>query len=548
MPSLSQIYRPQRFADVTGQQHITETLRKELATGRLGHVFLFSGPRGVGKTTTARILAKALNCKNLTEGEPCTVCESCKNTQDNRSFDAIELDAATNNGVDAVREAIIEHVRFAPASGHRKVYILDEAHMLSTAAWNALLKTLEEPPEYAFFILATTEWHKVPATILSRSQQFAFRRIDDENMRARLLDLAKAENWTIDDGAIRILLKKADGCVRDAETLLGQVGGLGDSHITEATVGLVIPVGQQEKAAELMVAWGKRHFGDSWNLVERFADEGVPFTPLFDDLIQCVEDLLAADALPTKAEQFRSGSAAEKLLMECLQCFTPSELHNIALSLFERRRDVKMGMDPVFAVQLVGLSLLSPTTNTTPQNTKTPEAPTKTAPIPKVMKDKPQEEVKPISTEEKVIEVVEQSAEPIETISEPIQQEEKKSVQTESEAPAVSLAMVRSQWLEIIRVVDEKNHSLPFILKTASPYAVEGLNVIIKFQYPFHMDRLIGDGKNRGIIQEAARAVLKNDQLMIEGIVAADVAAAQGGAPDMVGNILQAFGGSVVES
>lgn len=538
MPSLSQVHRPQRFADVTGQQHITETLRKELATGRLGHVFLFSGPRGVGKTTTARIFAKALNCAGMKDGEPCTVCDTCQNAQTGRSFDTIELDAATNNGVDAVREAIIEHVRFAPTSGRRKVYILDEAHMLSTAAWNALLKTLEEPPEYAFFILATTEWHKVPATILSRSQQFAFRRINDEDMRARLLDLAKAEGWTIDDGAIRILIKKADGCLRDAETLLGQVGGLGDAHITEATVGLVIPVGQHEKAAELFVSWGKRHFHDSWNLVERLADEGVPFLPLFDDLIQCVEDLLAAEADAGSAERYRAGSGAERTLVSCLGCFTPSELHNIALSLFERRRDVKMGMDPVFAVQLVGLSLLAPT-----QLTQNPPMPS--TPVPVAPKPQPKSEpvaVAPVIAPEPPVakkEVIEEVSAPVPApIATPV----------ESVAPVVSMATVRSQWQELIRLVDEKNHSLPFILKTSSPHSVEGNTVFIKFQYSFHRDRLIGDGKNRGIIQEAARIAFKNDQIMIEGIVASEAAAAPGGAPDMVGNILQAFGGSVVES
>lgn len=531
MPSLSQIHRPQRFADVTGQQHITETLRKELATGRLGHVFLFSGPRGVGKTTTARIFAKALNCANMKDGEPCTVCDSCKNAQDGRSFDTIELDAATNNGVDAVREAIIEHVRFAPTSGHRKVYILDEAHMLSTAAWNALLKTLEEPPEYAFFILATTEWHKVPATILSRSQQFAFRRINDEDMRARLLDLTKAEGWTIDDGALRILIKKADGCLRDAETLLGQVGGLGDAHITEATVGLVIPIGQQEKAAELFVSWGKRQFHDSWILVEKLADEGVPFLPMFDDLIQCVEDLLAAEADAASAERYRVGSGAERTLVTCIGCFTPSELHNLALSLFERRRDVKMGMDPVFAVQLVGLSLLSPAPMIQDRVTPPPPAP---APVKTAPKPEPVKAPEPPVMQKEVV------TEPVQPIVE--------SPKPVAEAAAVSMATVRAQWQEIIRLVDEKNHSLPFILKTASPYSVEGNNVIIKFQYPFHRDRLIGDGKNRGIIQEAARIALKNDAIMIEGIVAAEAAAAPGGAPDMVGNILQAFGGSVVES
>ena len=207
MPSLSQLYRPQSFADVTGQAHISETLRKELATGRLGHAYLFSGPRGVGKTTTARIFAKALNCSDLHDGEPCTTCPSCIAFQSGSAVDVIELDAATHTGVDTVRESIIEHARFAPMLAKRKVYVLDEAHMLSTASWNALLKTLEEPPAHAFFILATTEVHKVPATIVSRCQRFEFRRIDDAPLSARLQEIAKSQVWQVDEEVIQLSLR-----------------------------------------------------------------------------------------------------------------------------------------------------------------------------------------------------------------------------------------------------------------------------------------------------------------------------------------------------
>jgi DNA polymerase-3 subunit gamma/tau len=185
MPSLSQIHRPRRFAEVTGQQHVTETLRREVATGLLAHAYVFSGPRGVGKTTSARIFAQALNCLARKEGEPCGTCEACLEFQGGRSLDIIEMDAASNTGVDNIREAIVEHVRFAPSSRKYKVYILDEAHMLSTSAWNALLKTIEEPPEYAVFLFLTTELHKVPATIQSRSQRFDFHRIADQDGRER---------------------------------------------------------------------------------------------------------------------------------------------------------------------------------------------------------------------------------------------------------------------------------------------------------------------------------------------------------------------------
>src|SRR5690349_18398249 len=173
--SLSRRYRPQTFADITDQQPIKETLRKEVETGKIAHAYLFSGPRGVGKTTTARIFAKALNCLKNKSGEPCNECAMCTDANEGRLIDLIEMDAASHTGVDNIREAIVEHVRFQPARAAHKVYILDEAHMLSTAAWNALLKTLEEPPSYAVFLLATTEKHKVPATIVSRCQQFDFK-------------------------------------------------------------------------------------------------------------------------------------------------------------------------------------------------------------------------------------------------------------------------------------------------------------------------------------------------------------------------------------
>jgi DNA polymerase-3 subunit gamma/tau len=280
MPSLSQKYRPQTFADVTGQAHVTDTLAKEVATGKLGHAFLFCGPRGVGKTTTARIFAKALNCLNPKDGEPDNSCERCVAANEGRQIDLIEMDAATHTGVETVRESIIEHVRFAPMGGARKVYVLDEAHMLSSASWNALLKTLEEPPAYAFFILATTEWHKVPATIVSRCQRFEFKRVQDDVMRDRVEFIAKEEGWKIDEEVTKLVVSRADGCVRDAETLLGQLGGLGEKHLTLDVAQLVIPPGHLPAAAGLVEYWSRRDHVGAINEAQRLADEGLPLLPL----------------------------------------------------------------------------------------------------------------------------------------------------------------------------------------------------------------------------------------------------------------------------
>ncbi len=214
-------FRPDTFADVKGQDHIVTTLKNQLRAGRVGHAYLFTGTRGTGKTTIAKILAKAVNCENPTENGPCCECETCKAIAAGASMNVIEIDAASNNGVDNIRE-IVDEVSYSPAEGKYKVYIIDEVHMLSIGAFNALLKTLEEPPSYVIFILATTEVHKLPITILSRCQRYDFKRITIDTIAARLKELVEAENVSVEDKALRYIAKAADGSMRDALSLLDQ--------------------------------------------------------------------------------------------------------------------------------------------------------------------------------------------------------------------------------------------------------------------------------------------------------------------------------------
>lgn len=233
-------YRPRVFSDVYGQDHITSTLKNEIQNGRVSHAYLFTGSRGTGKTTCAKILAKAVNCEHNENGEPCNECPVCKGIDNGTIYDVVEIDAASNNGVDNIRD-LREEVNYTPSRGRYRVYIIDEVHMLSTGAFNALLKTLEEPPQHVIFILATTEVHKLPATILSRCQRFDFKRIQPETMAVRLKQVAEFEGLSLDDDAAILIARIADGALRDGLSILDQCAGRNksiDSQLVSQVAGL----------------------------------------------------------------------------------------------------------------------------------------------------------------------------------------------------------------------------------------------------------------------------------------------------------------------
>ncbi|MDY0083491.1 MAG: DNA polymerase III subunit gamma/tau, partial [Ignavibacteriaceae bacterium] len=228
-------WRPQKFEDVVGQEHITATLKNALKSNRIAHAYIFTGPRGVGKTTTARILAKALNCENSKDFEPCNECEMCKAINESQTLDIIEIDGASNRGIDEIR-TLRESVKYPPTRGKYKVYIIDEVHMLTKESFNAFLKTLEEPPAHTIFIFATTDIHKVPLTIISRCQRFDFRRIQLDTIKKTLSNIAKQEKISIDDKTLTLISKKADGALRDAQSLFDQVVSFCGDNIDAETV------------------------------------------------------------------------------------------------------------------------------------------------------------------------------------------------------------------------------------------------------------------------------------------------------------------------
>ena len=299
-------WRPKTFADVVGQEHITETLQRQVAEGRLSHAYLFTGTRGTGKTTCAKILARAVNCEHPENGNPCNRCPSCLGIESGRLLDVVELDAASNNGVDSVR-ALRDEAIYSPAQVKKRVYIVDEVHMLSTPAFNALLKILEEPPEHLMFILATTELHKVPATILSRCQRFSFRRIQPKDIVGRLNYIAQQENIELKDDGAALLARLSDGALRDALSLLDQcaaVGGAIDAPAVLDALGLAGNV----QTAQLMSLILTRDARGALALLGRLYDGGKDVGAVLGELSALSRELLISATAGEGGESLLSGA------------------------------------------------------------------------------------------------------------------------------------------------------------------------------------------------------------------------------------------------
>ncbi len=285
-------FRPQEFEDVKGQEHIVTTFKNQIKAERIGHAYLFCGTRGTGKTTVAKIFAKAVNCENPQDGSPCNECPTCRGINEGTSMNVIEIDAASNNSVDNIRQ-IREEVEYRPTEGKFKVYIIDEVHMLSTGAFNALLKTLEEPPAYVIFILATTESHKIPITILSRCQRYDFRRISIDTIAGRLADLMEKENIKAEEKALRYVAKSADGSMRDALSLLDQCIAfhLGET-LTYENVLDVLGAADTEVFSELLRAVLTADIQKSVRVINRMVEEGRELGQFVEDFIWYLRNLL----------------------------------------------------------------------------------------------------------------------------------------------------------------------------------------------------------------------------------------------------------------
>ncbi len=352
-------WRPRTFQEVVGQTHITDTLRRQVASGRLSHAYLFTGTRGTGKTTCAKLLARAVNCQQPVDGSPCNQCPACLGIEDGSILDVLELDAASNNGVDQVR-ALRDEAVYTPTAVKKRVYIVDEVHMLSTPAFNALLKILEEPPEHLMFILATTELHKVPATIKSRCQQFAFRRLLPEEISGRLNYVCTQEGIPLSTDAAALLARLADGGMRDALSLLDQCAGYAETVDVPQVLEALGLAGDRE-TADLLEAAALEQTDRALKILDRLYAAGKELRSVLGELSALVRDLLVEQTAPKGGAALLTGGYDEATRARLSKLLSPARLLQMLTLLQNTLADLGRGSNPRTDAELCLIRLCDPT-------------------------------------------------------------------------------------------------------------------------------------------------------------------------------------------
>ncbi|MBK8989017.1 MAG: DNA polymerase III subunit gamma/tau [Chloroflexi bacterium] len=463
-------WRPARFGDVIGQEHITRTLQNSVAADRVGHAYLFCGPRGTGKTTSARLLAKAVNCldENLAE-RPCNQCANCLAINEGRFLDLIEIDAASNTGVDDIRD-LREKINFSPSNGRFKVYIIDEVHMLSTAAFNALLKTLEEPPPHAKFILATTEEHKVPITIKSRCQQFNFRLLTVAEISARLAWLADKEGFSMEPEAQAMIARQGSGSVRDAESLLDQLVLAPGDAITLARAQMVLGTAADTAVAQLVDHWLNKDGAGGLGLIHQALASGADARQFCRQMVVYLRELLLLQA--AGPDMPLDGTAEQKAAMLAQAQRAPRAGLIEAIKRFNEAALVPaISWQPQLPLELAFIELL----------------PAEPLPMPV-----PAAPVVQTAVAEKVTAVAEQPTAVAEKLaaSRPAPSPQPPAPTPQSSTPGrLTLGAVTPQWRNMLARVEQVNRNLPALLTMGKPLATEGNTIILGFDYPIFKDK-----------------------------------------------------------
>jgi DNA polymerase-3 subunit gamma/tau len=343
-------WRPQIFSDVVGQEHITATLKNAIKSNRIAHAYLFTGPRGVGKTTTARILAKALNCQNPNDAEPCNECEMCNSIQNTQSLDIIEIDGASNRGIDEIR-TLRDSVKYAPTKGKYKIYIIDEVHMLTKESFNAFLKTLEEPPSHTIFIFATTDIHKVPLTIISRCQRFDFRRIQLDTIKSLLSKIAEEEKIRIDDKTLTIIAKKADGALRDAESFFDQIVSFCGNDIESTAVAKMLNLIDDEIFFNISDAVLTKDFKAVFEVTKQIYDNGWNFIDFMDGLIEHFRNIMTV-VLSKNTNQVEAAEIYKTRYIDYINKFSEGDILRLFNFLNKAQQELKYSQNQRLKIEI----------------------------------------------------------------------------------------------------------------------------------------------------------------------------------------------------
>ena len=353
--ALYRTWRPQRFEDVVGQEMITKTLRNAVMTNQTSHAYLFTGPRGTGKTSTAKIFAKTINCHHQENGEPCNECEICKAITNGSLNDVLEIDAASNNGVEEIRD-IRDKVKYAPTQADYKVYIIDEVHMLSTGAFNALLKTLEEPPANVVFILATTEPHKIPATIISRTQRFDFKRITSSTILKRMEYILNQKNIQYEDAALKIIAKAAEGGMRDALSILDQVISFGENNVTLENALLVTGSVTKTDLLNYLQTVVDQKTPEALEMIHKLVQDGKDASRIVEDLVEYCRDLLLYQQSPAMLEETELGMLDEDF-KKFAQEIEPETVYQMINILNEQQENMRYTSHPTVYLEVLTVKL-----------------------------------------------------------------------------------------------------------------------------------------------------------------------------------------------